>query len=305
MADSELREWVMSLGIREEAAIAAVVAVCHSEGCRTPKEAAGTRTTQVFTEGKLKELLAGQKMNVRKKVFNGLEQLGGRARAGASEAKLSSPDAPTSTLPSMLPSSASPSPSGTSPRPGSILKGGAQSQQAPRTASPGWSAGDRALVREIFETFNESGDGRLKQAEYAAFCGTTEGGAGCDDQRWRSVRLTETAAVTAAGSPLSFSRACAYVCLCALCWSLTELSCPIGRFAAQQIDPQGVAKVQRSIIRGRREPAQQPRRGEERADPGRVLDAILCPFAQEAPRQGCRGPRAHKGSGRSRLDAGR
>ena len=191
-----LREWIESLGIREGAAIDAVVAMCHSQGCHTPSEAAGTATNQVFSEVKLKELLAGQKMNVRKKFFNGLESLSGRDRGAVAVAAtmLPSPDAPVGSsaspgnfaalnLPSALPdasSSSSPNaPSAQSPAP-----------MAGSPTSPGWSSGDRALVRELFELFNKSGDGRLDRLEYAAYCDATEDGAGCSEDRWRKVRVS-------------------------------------------------------------------------------------------------------------------
>ena len=191
-----LREWIESLGIREGAAIDAVVAMCHSQGCHTPSEAAGTATNQVFSEVKLKELLAGQKMNVRKKFFNGLESLSGRDRGAVAVAAtmLPSPVAPVGSsaspgnfaalnLPSALPdasSSSSPNaPSAQSPAP-----------MAGSPTSPGWSSGDRALVRELFELFNKSGDGRLDRLEYAAYCDATEDGAGCSEDRWRKVRVS-------------------------------------------------------------------------------------------------------------------
>lgn len=203
MVEVGLREWVQSLGIREASAVDAVVAMCHTQGCHTPREAAGTVDNQVFSEGRLRELLAGQKMNVRKKVFNGLERMGGRDSAGALVNSLASPEAPASSS-GNLPEHHMPlnpqnpvahastvSPGDTSPVAAvqSENNSGSSPGTAARSPSPEWRSGDRALVREIFEIFNESGDGRLKQSEYAAFCAATEAGASCSDERWRLVSV--------------------------------------------------------------------------------------------------------------------
>ena len=191
-----LREWVQSLGIREASAVDAVVAMCQSQGCHTPNDAAGTATKQIFSEARLKELLAGQKMNVRKKFYNGLERLGGRDSPGLPTHSLASPDAPISATGVANPPNVTLDTSGspldnTSPV-GSGIQPSSSASANPRSPSPDWSSGDRALVREIFEIFNKSGNGRLNHSEYAAFCAATEAGASCSEDRWRMVRGSAT-----------------------------------------------------------------------------------------------------------------
>lgn len=223
MTDGGMREWVESLGIREASAVDAVVKMCHSQGYKSPSEAAGTATKRKFSESKLKELLAGQKMNVRKKFYNGLERLGGRDGAGVPGDLLASPDAPVDSagsvpdnhtgalkLPSMLPS-ALPDPSGLASSTASPAIG-VQSTARPqsptvgaRSPSPDWGSGDRALVKEIFEIFNTSRDGRLNHPQYAAFCAATEAGASCSDDRWQKVKLSLCSARVVSVSPSRIS----------------------------------------------------------------------------------------------------
>ncbi len=203
MTDGGIREWVESLGIREASAVDAVVEMCRSQGCNSPRQAAGTATKRIFSESQLKELLAGQKMNVRKKFYNGLELLGGRDSAGAPGHLVASPDAPVDNagslpdnhavleLPSALPDTSSLAEANVSPTVG--VESATARPQSPtarvRSPSPGWSSGDRALVKEIFEIFNTSRDGRLNHSQYAAFCAATEAGASCNEDRWQKVRL--------------------------------------------------------------------------------------------------------------------
>lgn len=166
--------------------------MCQSQGCHTPNDAAGTATNQIFSEARLKELLVGQKMNVRKKFYNGLERLGGRDSPGLPTHSLASPDASIYGTGVANPPNIRPDTSGSPLDNTSSVGSGIQLSSAtsvnPRSPSPDWSSGDRALVREIFDIFNIRGNGRLSHSEYAAFCAATEAGASCSDDRWRTVR---------------------------------------------------------------------------------------------------------------------
>ena len=168
MADASLEAWVRSLGIVDAAAITAVVQMFVAEGTPTPADAAGTPTRERFSESRLKTLLAGQKMHVRKKIYNGLLVLGGRGpNAAAASGQAPSPGSALglSATTSTSPAAAAASPQG-SPRP-----------------AVNWSTGDPALVKEIFELFAKD-LWRMQRVEYAQFCSATEDGAGCDEKRW-------------------------------------------------------------------------------------------------------------------------